>query len=282
MKKNNGITLIALVITIIVLLILAGVSIAMLTGKNGILNQATSAKTQTKEKEEEEIIRLIYNAAQIRQKAPQENDIGKSFSELLIDEASKHEEYNIDIESEGTSFVVNFDISGNSYKLDENGNINKNGNNSNGNGLHLSSYFGSQDNWGTAAGTITQNDDGFTANITNTGNEISADTKWAIQAYYDHVKCETGTYTISFKISTDKLRHVEFKVAQDTKDGSELFPLTEMTIYPNNDGTYSYDVVIPEGVSKMSLVFALGAWTGDDPLNTTNQITLSDLTITKK
>ena len=41
MKKTNnkGITLIALVITIIVLLILAGVSIAMLTGKNGILTQ---------------------------------------------------------------------------------------------------------------------------------------------------------------------------------------------------------------------------------------------------
>ena len=41
MKKNvHGITLIALVITIIVLLILAGVSIAMLTGQNGILTQA--------------------------------------------------------------------------------------------------------------------------------------------------------------------------------------------------------------------------------------------------
>ena len=35
-KTSNGITLIALVITIIVLLILAAVSIAMLTGENGI------------------------------------------------------------------------------------------------------------------------------------------------------------------------------------------------------------------------------------------------------
>ncbi len=39
-KNSNGITLIALVITIIVLLILAGVSIAFLTGNNGILTQA--------------------------------------------------------------------------------------------------------------------------------------------------------------------------------------------------------------------------------------------------
>ena len=43
----KGITLIALVITIIVLLILAGVSIAMLTGQNGILTQAQNAKTTT-------------------------------------------------------------------------------------------------------------------------------------------------------------------------------------------------------------------------------------------
>lgn len=47
MKNNKGITLIALVVTIIVLLILAGVSIAMLTGDNGILGRAKEASTQT-------------------------------------------------------------------------------------------------------------------------------------------------------------------------------------------------------------------------------------------
>ncbi len=46
-RKEKGITLIALVITIIVLLILAGVSIAMLTGENGILTQAQRAKSET-------------------------------------------------------------------------------------------------------------------------------------------------------------------------------------------------------------------------------------------
>ena len=46
-KQAKGITLIALVITIIVLLILAGVSIAMLTGQNGILTQAQNAKEET-------------------------------------------------------------------------------------------------------------------------------------------------------------------------------------------------------------------------------------------
>ena len=56
--EENGITLIALVITVIVLLILAGISIAMVTGDNGILKQATKAKEKTEEaqKREENIL----------------------------------------------------------------------------------------------------------------------------------------------------------------------------------------------------------------------------------
>ena len=53
-EKNKGITLIALVVTIIVLLILAGISISMLTGQNGILNRATEAKESTLQSEREE------------------------------------------------------------------------------------------------------------------------------------------------------------------------------------------------------------------------------------
>ena len=44
MKNQKGITLIALVVTIIVLLILAGISIAMLTGENGLITRAEEAK----------------------------------------------------------------------------------------------------------------------------------------------------------------------------------------------------------------------------------------------
>ena len=61
MRNNKGITLIALVITIIVLLILAGVSIAMLTGDNGILTQATNAKNNTKAAEVADKINMALN-----------------------------------------------------------------------------------------------------------------------------------------------------------------------------------------------------------------------------
>ena len=70
MKQKNkrlekGITLIALVITIIVLLILAGVTIRMLTGDNGILKQATNAKNTTDKSEFEEQVKLAIMASKV-------------------------------------------------------------------------------------------------------------------------------------------------------------------------------------------------------------------------
>ena len=56
MKNNKGITLIALVVTIIVLLILAGVSIAMLSGDNGILGRGQEAKYKTEISSAEDVI----------------------------------------------------------------------------------------------------------------------------------------------------------------------------------------------------------------------------------
>lgn len=55
---SRGITLIALVITIIVLLILAGVTISALSGDNGILTNASKSKIETEESSEEELSRL--------------------------------------------------------------------------------------------------------------------------------------------------------------------------------------------------------------------------------
>ncbi len=56
--NNKGITLIALVITIIVLLILAGVAIATLTGDNGVLTKAAKAKQETEKANEDEMRKL--------------------------------------------------------------------------------------------------------------------------------------------------------------------------------------------------------------------------------
>lgn len=58
MKKNKGITLIALIVTIIVLLILAAVGINMLAGENGILNKSKTAKEQTEVAQQDELNKL--------------------------------------------------------------------------------------------------------------------------------------------------------------------------------------------------------------------------------
>ena len=64
MKNNQkGITLVALVITIIVLLILAGVTIAALSGENGILRRASQSTVDTKVSQAKEVITTSYNAA---------------------------------------------------------------------------------------------------------------------------------------------------------------------------------------------------------------------------
>lgn len=57
-KEEIGITLIALVISIVVLLILAGVSISMLTGENGILKQTTDAKNKWNSATQNEVEQL--------------------------------------------------------------------------------------------------------------------------------------------------------------------------------------------------------------------------------
>lgn len=47
-KKEKGITLVALVVTIVVLLILAGISLNLVLGQNGIINRAQQARDNTR------------------------------------------------------------------------------------------------------------------------------------------------------------------------------------------------------------------------------------------
>ena len=81
MQKNKGITLIALVVTIIILLILAGISIAMLTGQNGILNRAQEAKEKTETSQEDENEKLQGYESTIEQyvgKIPEGLQVGET------------------------------------------------------------------------------------------------------------------------------------------------------------------------------------------------------------
>ena len=80
--KNKGITLIALVITIIVLLILAGISISMLSGDNSILKRATDSKKNTEESQ-------IIENARIDTSAKITENEGKSLSKKQLKDVLK-------------------------------------------------------------------------------------------------------------------------------------------------------------------------------------------------
>lgn len=96
MKNQKGITLIALVITIIVLLILAGVSIAMLTGDNGIITKATEATTNTKRGEAKEAVRLgVATIITENEGTLDKNTITKDNLKAAIQEANSNAEVKI-------------------------------------------------------------------------------------------------------------------------------------------------------------------------------------------
>ena len=119
LKERKGITLIALVITIIVLLILAGVSIAMLTGQNGILTQAQNAKTTTDNKSAEEKVKLAVMAA-ISQSKDGTLDADKLVAEIVNN-------YGGTATKTGTGFPVNATVDGKSFTIDGDGNVTSTG-----------------------------------------------------------------------------------------------------------------------------------------------------------
>ena len=119
LRQQKGITLIALVITIIVLLILAGVTIATLTGENGILTRATDAKEQTEIGDEQEKVKLSAVGALAKDNG---GEIKRSYlnDELTSYIGTEGTDYTL---SESAPFIVTYSDSGRSYIIDENGNV---------------------------------------------------------------------------------------------------------------------------------------------------------------
>ena len=103
------------ILNIIVLLILAGISIATLTGENGILTQANNAKTQAGVGEEKEAIGLAYNGAKTEKLGGEitSGDLNLQFTKNGVNATAS-----------GTGTItVTFPDTSRSYTIDSNGNI---------------------------------------------------------------------------------------------------------------------------------------------------------------
>ena len=117
-KTSNGITLIALVITIIVLLILAGVTIATLTGDNGILGKAKTAKTTNDEEKAKEQIKIAVMGSYGKDGELNYDDLTKNLGQIGIKGLPKEASYPLEVTLDGVSATikangeVNFTTSG--------------------------------------------------------------------------------------------------------------------------------------------------------------------------
>ena len=117
-KKEKGITLIALVITIIILLILAGITIATITSDNGIIKNANEAKEQTEIAEEKEIVDMASLQAMGNNKR------GNLVKEELQEQLDKiTDNGKTEVSDNGEEFEIVFVDSNRYYTVDKEGNI---------------------------------------------------------------------------------------------------------------------------------------------------------------
>lgn len=119
-QENKGITLITLTVTIVVLLILSGISISSLIGNIGLLNKSTESKNKTKEAEEREKIGLAITTAQIGNNGYQE--LNKSNLQDAIDNQFEDESAII-IDDGNKSYIVR--LNDKEYKISNSKNITK-------------------------------------------------------------------------------------------------------------------------------------------------------------
>ena len=134
-KKENGVSLLALVVTIIVLIIIAGAVIANIRGNSGIINQSANADKKKLTSEEKEAVQwaAAQAVADDSNKTGQIIDKGQIAEKLdkYIGNQNEDMEYQIfgpEEEYKGTmiisdTYVVEFSKSGNSYIIDGSGNV---------------------------------------------------------------------------------------------------------------------------------------------------------------
>ena len=116
-EQERGITLIALITTIIVLLILAGITIGAITGSNGIIGQAQSAKEETEIAQEKEIIDISTVEAMGK------NNRGNLEEEEFQNAIDKHTNGKATVSDIGEEFEVFFEESNRYYTVDKDGNL---------------------------------------------------------------------------------------------------------------------------------------------------------------
>ena len=109
MKKNKGITLIALVITTIILLVLAGIAIASLGGNNGIVNRVKKAREEYNISEAKEKLELAISNLRIEEEGKGENLEKEDLPKINNDKIDVRDTTNFPIEIICNNYKFNLD-----------------------------------------------------------------------------------------------------------------------------------------------------------------------------
>ena len=125
LKNIHGITLIALVVTIVVLLILAATSISMLAGDNGIIKKSQDAKENNEIGTEKEIVELSATSAMIGGEHGVRG-LTKENLEKEIEENGLEKDVDFKVEEDGENLIVTFIKTGREYEVDKDGNVARN------------------------------------------------------------------------------------------------------------------------------------------------------------
>ena len=116
--KNKGITLIALIITIIILLILASISINMISGNNSLIKNAGKAKESSEISEEKQIVDISTTQAMGK------NKYGDLIQEQLQEELDINTgDKKASVTEDDGNLIIQFVDSGRYYKVNNNGDV---------------------------------------------------------------------------------------------------------------------------------------------------------------
>lgn len=204
-QAAHGITLVALVITIIILIILAGISLKFVLGDDGIMNIAVSAREQTTIESIRERLELVKSSAYIEGKG--RTNISKYFEQLAEE---KIEPYNVTNKEEMSDYVGIVEVNKKySYliTLAENGDLQ----------IEYEGKVGEKDR---TEGTVSITIEGeemqkempikLTATITNSKEEVK-NAKWSLKESEEELGIEDNSYTQTTNTNTINLELNEAK-----------------------------------------------------------------------
>ena len=119
-KQNKGITLLALVVTIVILLILASVTIRMVTGQTNIFTRAKTGTTDYEVAEEKEDVKIV--SSQISIDGAQNKTTTLEDFQKMIDDTFGENKATGSIE--GNMYIIKINKTGNTYSIDYDGEVN--------------------------------------------------------------------------------------------------------------------------------------------------------------